>query len=361
MGEAKRRKQLGLMPTVENREVVLTRDGEFTGDALPPAVQERLSTWAETGTRWDARYRTTFVGSGLPRELLKTDDDLMAIPVPDRMRLKIGLLSGSVQWLAQEQEASPDTFFDDGGVQRQLNVRSTEYNYGGQWGEMPEFDPQGALRYLTQHPAVMAAPQGTEYVLTVWHGGERDGQADVQPEPEAEHRAALISAAQVFLGESDEEWQSDHLGTLSGVPTDLEGESADEANTDEAEPNGAAAAGPLARRMTLLLTPVPLLLSPTVQVLARSGDMDVVYAQRQEAYSDDGETWIDYPVVQDSSERLQSLLASLGLGDLSELGAMIGQEGDADEGDRPGDDGRTIEAEVVGREPAGSGDSADKV
>jgi len=343
MGEAKRRKQLGLMPTVENREVVITRDGEFTGDALPPAVQERLSTWAETGARWDARYRTTFIGSGLPRELLKTDDDLMAIPVPDRMRLKIGLLSGSVQWLAQEQEASPDTFFDDGGVQRQLNVRSTEYNYGGQWGEMPEFEADGALRYLTQHPAVMALPQGTEYVLTVWHGGERDGQADVQPEPAAEHKEALISAAQIFLGESDEEWRSDHLSNLTGLPT--------ESDPDESgdEPQEEAGTGPLARRMTLLLAPVPLVLSPTVQVLARSGDMDVIYAQRQEAYTDDGETWTDYPVVQDSSERLQALLASMGLGDLSELEAMIGQEGGLDQqGDQP-EDGRTIEAEVVSR------------
>jgi hypothetical protein len=355
MGEAKRRKQLGLMPTVENREVVITRDGEVSGDTLPAAVLERLTAWAETGARWDARYRTTYIGTGLPRELLKTEDDLMNIPVPDRMRLKLGLLSGSAQWLAQEQETSPESFFDDAGVQRQLNVRATEYDYNGQWGEMPEFEPDSTLRYLTQHPAVVAAPKGEAYVLTVWHGGERDGQTEVEPEPPAEHRDALVQAAQTFLGESDEEWLSDHLINLSGDPTGLSGGD-DTAEDDTAEEESETV--PVARRLTLTLSPIPLVLSPTLQVLDRSGDMDVVYTQSQEAYSTDGETWADYPVVQDNSERLQELLESLGISDISQLENILAQGGDLSSlsgmGATDDTDDRTIEAEVVSREPAGA-------
>ena len=356
MGEAKRRKQLGLMPTVENREVVITRAGEVTGDTLPAAVLERLTAWAETGARWDARYRTTYIGTGLPRELLNTEDDLMNIPVPDRMRLKLGLLSGSAQWLAQEQETSPESFFDDGGQPRQLNVRATEYDYNGQWGEMPEFEPESTLRYLTQHPAVVAPPQGTEYVLTVWHGGERDGQTEVEPEPDAEHRDALVQAAQVFLGESDEDWLEDHesnLGDFSAMMEDTESEEETESENEDADETA-----PLARRLTLTLSPGPLVLSPTVQVLSRSGDMDVVYTQSQEAYSEDGETWTDYPVAQDNSERLQELLASMGIGDVSELEAMIAQQGGLDsmnDGSDGDTDDRTIEAEVVSRGPASVG------
>ncbi len=367
MGEAKRRKQLGLMPTVENREVVITRGGDVSGDTLPPAVLERLTAWAETGPRWDARYRTTYIGTGLPRELLNTEDELMNIPVPDRMRLKLGLLSGSAQWLAQEQETSPESFFDDGGQPRQLNVRATEYDYNGQWGEMPEFEPDSTLRYLTQHPAVVAPPKGTAYVVTVWHGGERDGQTEIEPEPDAEHKDALVQAAQVFLGESDEDWLEDHESNLGGFSAMLDEAGLDEAEEDpvsegetESEDADADEAAPLARRLTLTLSPVPLVLSPTVQMLARSGDMDVVYTQSQEAYSMDGETWTDYPVAQDNSERLQALLASMGIGDISELEAMIAQQGGLGSlNDGSDTDSRTIEAEVVSREPAG-GDQAEE-
>ena len=102
MGEAKRRKQLGLMPQIENHDVTLHRDGSVSDHALPGAVMQRLKTWAETGERWDARYRTSFIGTGLPRELLKTEEDLMDIPVPERMRLRLGLLSGSPAWLERE-------------------------------------------------------------------------------------------------------------------------------------------------------------------------------------------------------------------------------------------------------------------
>ncbi len=337
MGEAKRRKQLGLMPTVENHEVIFHRDGTVEANTLPPAVLERLTTWADTGARWDARYRTSFVGVGLPREMLNTDDDLRAIPVPERMRIGLGLLSGSPAWLERELELNPDSFFEEDGEQkRQLNVRTTEYDFGGQWGELPEFEPDGTLRYLMQHPAVMAEVPGTDYMLTAWRGGERDGEVNVDPEPDAEHRAALEQAARTLVGDSDEDWLEDHQEML------------DDELTEENE------AAPLARRLTLRLSPVPLVLSPAVRVLERSGDMDVLFRQGGEAYSHDGVTWTDYPEVVDRDAQLRALMAQMGLGDVDGAGgleALLGSLGaggleDQDSDDSDPDD-RTIEAEVV--------------
>lgn len=341
MGEAKRRKQLGLMPTVENHEVIFHRDGAVEANTLPTAVLERLTTWAEQGARWDARYRTSFIGVGLPREMLNTEDDLRAIPVPERMRIQLGLLGGSPAWLERELELNPDSFFEEEGEKkRQLNVRATEYDFGGQWGELPEFEPDGTLRYLMQHPAVMAEQPGSDYTLTAWRGGERDGEVEVNPEPDAQHRAALVQAARTLVGDGDEEWLEDHQEML------------DDEMTDENE------AAPLARRLTLRLSPVPLVLSPAVRVLEQSGDMDVLFHAGGEAYSHDGVSWTDYPEVVDKGAQLRALMAQMGLGEMGGagglealLGSLSGEELDnlaGEDLDSDDDlDNRTIEAEVV--------------
>ena len=332
MGEAKRRKQLGLMPEVENREVILYRDGRMEGDALPEAVRSRLAAWAETGVRWDARYRTTFIGTGIPRELLKTEAELMDIPVPDRMRLRLGLLSGSAAWLARELEENPDAFFEeDGETRRQLNIRATEYDYNGSWAALPEFEPDSTLRYLMQHPAVMADAEGEDFVATLRRSGG-DVQVTLEPEAPAEHREALERAALTLLGEGDEAWLEDHHALL---------------DDDLSEENEGS---PAARRFTLRLTPVPLVLSPTVQVLERSGDMDVVFRPGAEAYSMDGESWRAYPEQVDRDAQLQALLAQMGLDGMN-LEDLLGAPLDAEGEDGELEDGRTIDAEVV--EPDG--------
>ena len=369
MGEAKRRKQLGLMPQIENHDVILHRDGSVSDHALPGAVMQRLSTWAETGERWDARYRTSFIGTGLPRELLKTEDELMDIPVPERMRLRLGLLSGSPAWLEREREHNPDAFFedDDGQTRRLLNVRATEYDYNGQWAELPDFEAGSTLRYLMQHPAVTAPPKGESYAVTVWRGGERAGQVTFEPQPAAEHQEAMAQAAIELLGDTDEAWMEDHLNLLADAP-DGEGLTGSEGVTAGEDPAGGKPEGdqddqgaaPLARRTALLLSPVPLVLSPGVQVLARSGEMDIVFDPQAEAYSLGGDTWSDYPLAPDNSDKLQALLESMGVGDLSGLAELMAQQGD--EPEEGGPDSRTIEAEVVGREPQGSdgGDASGK-
>jgi hypothetical protein len=333
MGEAKRRKQLGLMPEVENRDVILHRSGQVEGDAVPETVLERLSTWAETGERWDARYRTTFIGTGLPRELLNTDDELKAIPVPEKMRLRLGLLSGSAAWREKELESNPDAFFEENGQRlRQMNIRATEYEFAGQWAELPEFDSEEALRYLTQHPAVMAVPAGEDFAVTVWRGGEQDGKTSFDPQPDAAHADALSRAARELLGDSvddsDEAWLEDHHSLLDDTL---------------GEDNEAA---PIARRVVLRLSSAPLVLSPAVQVLGRSSELDVSYAPGGEGYSQDGETWHDYPETKDRDAQLQALLEQMGLSDLSGLQDLLGQAAGED-GDGELLDERTIEAEVV--------------
>lgn len=338
MGEAKRRKQLGLMPEVENRDVIIHRGGKVEGDAVPDAVLERLTTWAETNERWDARYRTSFIGAGIPRELLNTADELRAIPVPGAMRLRLGLLSGSPAWREKELAENPDAFFEEAGEKRrQLNVRATEYEFEGQWAELPEFDPQEALRYLTQHPAVMAPPPGQDVAVSVWRGGEQGGRVSFDPEPDAGQQDALAAAARELLGSSDETWLEDHHSLLD--------DTIDEHNE----------APPLARRVVLRLSPAPLVLSPAVQVLARSGELDVSYRPGGEGYSQDGEHWHDYPEASDRDAQLQAMLEQMGLSGTPDLQALLAQvAADAADEDAADDrtDDRTIDAEIVPPRPS---------
>jgi hypothetical protein len=341
MGEAKRRKQLGLMPEVENLTVILTRDGQLEGPALPEAVLEEVKALADAGERWDAHYRTSFIGAGLPRELLNTEAELMDIPVPDRMRVQLGLLSGSPAWLAHELKENPETFFEENGQRtRQLKIRAIEYDYNGRWAELPSSEPESQIGYLMQHPAVTAPVQGAPYTVTVWHGGERDGQIDITPEPDAEHHKDLAEVARDILrATSDAEWLDDHLETLESDPDASE------------EPDQTP---PLARRTHLLLTPVPLVYAPFSPMLESSGEAEIYFDTKAEAgsYTLDSQTWIKYPETPQEPQELQALMAQLGMGDFSQLAGLLGSMTEDDDVETNSRDSRTIGAEVVKTKPA---------
>ena len=323
------------MPHAQAREVTLHRSGTLEGDPLPDAVLEHLRTWAKTGVRWDARCRTSLIAAGLPQELLRTEEDVLALPVPERTRLRLGLLSGPAPWLERELEQNPEMFFEeDGQRKRQLSVRRTEYELDGRWVVLPELDPDEALRYLTQHPALGVRPPGDDHTVTVWRGGERDGEVEIEPEPEARYREALSEAARSYLGNADEDWQSDHQVALMGQGS---------ADTE---------AAPLARRTTLRLSSVALALSPAFQLLDQSTDLDIYVAPGVDAYSQGGQDWQEYPQIQANSDRLQALLEGMGIDNIGELAALLGQGAEGGPGQE--DDGRTIDAEVVGNGAAES-------
>ena len=81
MGEAKRSKQLGLMPTVYTFEGERDRDGTLTEVGMPGGEVQRQQIAATlrqlpSGPQWDQFYRTDYVSAGLPEERLITREDI---------------------------------------------------------------------------------------------------------------------------------------------------------------------------------------------------------------------------------------------------------------------------------------------
>ncbi len=93
MGEAKRRKSLGLMPTVHPFEAQLEASGEVTlirgpDDAgLKQTIMDALAATQSKGPAWASEYRTSLVLSGGHTGILSTAQDVEAIPVPDLRRI----------------------------------------------------------------------------------------------------------------------------------------------------------------------------------------------------------------------------------------------------------------------------------
>ena len=101
MGEAKRRKQLGLMPTVFPFRAELGRDGEVwvlqgPEDAGQRALIEKALRDSQSfGAAWDAEYRTVSVLGSRSGERYATREDVERIPVPALRQLDGELALGS--------------------------------------------------------------------------------------------------------------------------------------------------------------------------------------------------------------------------------------------------------------------------
>lgn len=87
MGEAKRRKQLGLMPTVHPFDAQLDADGTLTftqapdDAALRGKIEQALRLALPYGAAWDSQFRTQLVLHGRVDGTLTTAEDVAALPV----------------------------------------------------------------------------------------------------------------------------------------------------------------------------------------------------------------------------------------------------------------------------------------
>ncbi|MFD1730517.1 hypothetical protein ACFSC4_04560 [Deinococcus malanensis] len=100
MGEAKRRKQLGLMPEVHAFEAHMDADGAVTFTRVPQdaalrdLIEGALKVSQPYGAAWDSEYRTSYVMAGRPDRFLETAEDVQAIPVPPLRRFSGDLVLG---------------------------------------------------------------------------------------------------------------------------------------------------------------------------------------------------------------------------------------------------------------------------
>ncbi|GAA5511733.1 hypothetical protein Dcar01_00446 [Deinococcus carri] len=342
MGEAKRRKQLGLMPTVHPFEAELDAQGNVIlgsgpGDAaLREQIVAALRETQPAGDAWARGYRRAYIMAGLPDRLLQTREDLEAIPVPPLRRLT-GELVFNLD--PRTSRGIQDYLPLEGGAW--LHLRRLETSGDGQhWESLPEDEnPLAGLQYLMQHP--LAHEQGAlvaSYDATQW----REGRIDFEPDPPAGHLEQLEALVRDWHGETPEGWAETHYESL-----DLPEEEEDEALI------------PTARRVRLELrerAPLSGLFN-----VASLGEHDVHLPLESRFYTLDGETWHSY---EDPDAELEEDGGELGgflqnLLDVDTVEVTVWADGRVDwaQGDIPDDQAERVRADLLRATGAGDPDA----
>ncbi|WP_261665380.1 hypothetical protein [Deinococcus sp. Marseille-Q6407] len=314
MGEAKRRKQLGLMPQSYSFEVVAQpreegwqlewlRAPENSG--LARTLEEGLLDSLPSPGGWAADYRTRWVAAGRPTDYLNSVDDVEAIAVPERLRLSGELLTGfDPRSLRDRDDETASRFFlldsealsgnESSGGQTALRLREQEVSFGGQsWEPLPaaEMGERG-LKFLMQHP--IARERGElEAVYQVTH--HREGLVTVDPEPPAELLGTLELLALTLHGRDEASWAEAHQQMIERT------EWADEEG--RALPQGV----PAARRLTFELRQRSPLNTPLTAPVGEWGDLAILVGQGSTEFSPDGAVWYSY--VDPSAEPTESELS----------------------------------------------------
>ena len=279
MGDAKRRKALGLMPTVYPFEVEVNREGEITPVTLPTGETQReqilqaLRDTLPTGAKWDQMYRSNYVSAGLPQERLHTREDVEKIPVPPRRRLAGELAT----WPGGHKPEAGDIPIPD-AENTWLRLRTRQHAFAGQpWQQFPPMgDPEEWLGYLFQHPALQL-----EGEVVGRYSAEQtaDGQLTWTPQPPDDQRAAFDDLARAWHGETPEEWLEIHAERLNEDPANV--------------------AAPQALRSTFELREPAPLGSPFSPPFDHVGSLEIFPVIAEQAYSLDGQTWEAYPEDED--------------------------------------------------------------
>ncbi|WP_221091443.1 hypothetical protein [Deinococcus aquaedulcis] len=328
MGEAKRRKQLGLMPSVHPFEAQMDAEGTLTFSRAPEdaglrrQLEAALKLAHPYGEAWNSAYRTRLVMHGGVDRFLDTAEDVETIPVPAYRRFVGELALGA-------QPEDRDLRLEGGRVR----VREEQHSFDGEkWQGFPSnADPRRAMQYLLQHPA--ARLQGevvTTFRAEVW----REGRVDLDPEPPADLLEPLEVLAREWCGQDDAEWLDLHKDAL---------------DDDSAQ-------SPQAKRVTFeLRRPAPLQ-SPMSLAFATLGNVEVTPAAGGAGYTLDGETWVSYEDGEAVEDGLPPELAQIF--DLETVAVTVHADGriEWDEGEVPEEDHERLRTEL--REATGAGDPA---
>lgn len=335
MGEAKRRKELGLMPTTFPVEVRATAGGEvtLTGGPDDPAVRERLLAGLRSalpgGRTWERGYRQLHLMMGRGEGPVATPEDFAAIPVPAQRRLTGDLVLGA---RTTPQDALPL------GEGAHLRVRTSGTSHDGETWE-PLSLPEDGMERLLHHP--LARERGPLLgTLTAEHW--REGRIDLDAEPPEALLEPLEDLVRAWNGEGDE-WLERHLELLDGGP------------------DGHAA--PQAIRTRLELRGLPLLPSPANEPFAVVGEGEEALAVYPTAlaYTLDGEAWLSYGDAEagspeDGTPGLGDLLTQML--DVQTVPVTVWADGRVEwvEGEVPGEQAERVRSDL--RSATGAGDPA---
>ncbi len=290
MGEAKRRKQLGLMPTVYPFEADLTDDGQVTlvrapGDkALQRTLTDALEKTQLTGDAWASEYRTALVFSGRVPGVLHTAEQVAAIPVPPLRRVSGEIVMGKT---LDDVEGVAIAF--DGGV---IRLREQKHSLDGQkWESFPAIrDPQRVMDLLRTHPAFELEGELLGQFRVEQYA---EGRIDVEPDPPEGALEALEDVAREWHGAAPEEWVELHQEMMK-----------DQADDSDEVPL-------MCRTFFELRQPAPLQ-NPTRSVFTTRRNVEV-YPLVGATYSIDGETWLSYddPEAEPQEDDLMSAFANI--------------------------------------------------
>lgn len=333
MGEAKRRKALGLMPTVHPFEAQLGPADEITlvrgpDDAgLTRTIVDALRATQSSGPAWASEYRTSLVLSGGHAGILTTPEDVEAVPVPDLRRIT-GELALGPQGASSEQVSIPV----EGGA---IRLREQRHSFDGtRWETLgAPRSPQQVMAALQNNPAfnLQGEPIG-QFQAEHWQAG----RIDIEPDPPAELLEALEDVVREWDGETEALWAELHRERME----------------DRAAPV------PLVRRSTFeLRRPAPLQ-NPLGGVFAIRAGVEFMPVMEADAYSLDGETWASYadPDAEVDGGHLPPELASIF--DLETVGVTVHADGRVDfEEDVPEEHRERIQAEL--RDATGAGNAAE--
>ncbi|MDO4246750.1 MAG: hypothetical protein Q4C89_12065 [Deinococcus sp.] len=289
MGEAKRRKQLGLMPTIYPFKVRLDRDGQTEWlQGAPADVQPQLDRLMRegftVGDAWDAEYRTLHVLTDYSGTRYDTQADLARIAVPRWRQIEGELALGGQPGQLLDSELPIE-----GGKVR-LRERSTSFD-GETWQPLiAPRDPQHMLKMLNTHPAFRLEGEVLgQYQADHWQAGRIDISPDLPenaPEGLLEYLEELVSE---LHGQTPQEWQQLHAEALET----FEVEQAEDADTP-----------PVARRLFFELRRAAPLQTP-VPPVGGFGGLEVHLLDGM-AYSPDGEVWHPY---EDPEQTFENALA----------------------------------------------------
>ncbi|WP_420597339.1 hypothetical protein [Deinococcus sp.] len=282
MGDAKRRKALGLMPTVYGFEVELNRDGELTPVTLPADEAQReqilqaLKDSQPTGANWDQFYRTEYVTAGLPQERLVTLEDVDKIAVPPRRRL-----AGDLATWAGGHKPEVGDLPVKGAENTWLRIRTRQHAFENQsWQQFaPMGDPEEWLSYLFQHPALQLKG---DVVGRYSAEQTQDGKVSWTPAPPDGQQEAFDKLSRSWHGETPEEWLEIHAERLGEDQADV--------------------TAPQALRSGFELREPAPLSSPFASPFDLVGSLEVFPVRAEQAYSLDGQTWQDYPEDEDTED-----------------------------------------------------------
>ncbi|GGL71422.1 hypothetical protein GCM10010840_06940 [Deinococcus aerolatus] len=331
MGEAKRRKALGLMPTVHPFEAQLEASGEVTlvrgpDDAgLTQTIVDALRATQSNGPAWASEYRTSLLLSGAYHATLATLEDVEAVPVPGLRRIT-GELALGPQQMSSEQVSIPV----DGGA---IRLREQRHSFDGtRWETLgAPRSPQQVMSVLQSNAAFSLQGESIgQFVAEHWQAG----RIDIEPDPPAEMLEALEEVVREWDGETEALWAELHRERME----------------DRAAPV------PLVRRSTFeLRRPAPLQ-NPLGGVFAIRSGVEFIPMMEADAYSLDGETWASYadPDAEVDGTHLPPELANIF--DMEMVGVTVHADGRMEWGeDVPEEHKERIQTEL--REATGAGNA----